>query len=181
MVIIDDSLYLTFAELIGYGFSEDYLKRACRGYRNGEFQAYANIADPSDARRRLIQYLSIPRKALADYLIPNEDQLRATLVTHTLDREVDAFGKVDLRYDKALNFYRSNAHTYPYATELAQQATWLLFLAASSPRRAKDLGYASIKDLYADAIKVCAEKDWQRWKITGVQYLQRKLKPFTAL
>jgi hypothetical protein len=179
MVILKDILYLTFQDLMQYGYSEDYLKKVCREYRNGVATSYANIPDPQDARRKLIQYTSIPDKAIAERNIPSDSQLRAQLTTANLTQAAQFHA--GLRLDQALNYFKANPNTYPHATELAQQSSWLLWLASVKPSYAKSLGFSSVDDLYNEALKQIDELNWKRWKISGLQTLRRKMRPFIAL
>jgi hypothetical protein len=75
MVILNNILYLSFADLLGLGFTENYLFKVTSQYRAGEISSYANIPDPTDARKKLIQYTSIPSKAITEKSIPSEAQL----------------------------------------------------------------------------------------------------------
>lgn len=179
MVIIKDILYLSFQDLIQYGFTKGYLKKACHDFRTGIASSYANIPDPEDARRKLIKYSSIPEKTERN--IPSEPQLRAQLTTANLTQAVTVFAAAGLRLDQALNFFKANPNTYPYAQELAQQSTWLLFLASMKPSGAKSLGYGSVDVLYTAAIDEMKAKEWKRWKVNSIQILRRKVRPFIAL
>ena len=183
-MVIDskDILWLSFKDFRALGYSEkdiDYLKRACYGYRRGEFSAYINMDDPNDKRIILIQYSSIPARAINERNIPSEPQLRELYRTQQLDSIVREH--CALNYDKAKNLYTANPHTSPHASELAEQAAWLLWLASLKNKQAKDLQYASLEDLFNKVIHLLAQKDWQRWKCNSVQVLRRKVKPFLKL
>ncbi|MBA9078972.1 hypothetical protein [Rufibacter quisquiliarum] len=72
---IDGKLYFEFADLIEYGFTIGYLKKATSLYRSGQAKAYANISDPDDGRKCLISYDSIPASAIANKGIPTKKVL----------------------------------------------------------------------------------------------------------
>lgn len=179
MVILNNILYLSFADLIEFGFSEEYLSKKCSQYRSGEISSYANIPNPKDARVKLVQYTSIPARAITEKNIPSEAQLRAQHADQNIEDAVKEFA--GLRLDMALNYFKANPNTYQHAQELAQQSVWLLFLAAVKPTQAKALGCGSVEELHIKAIELINRKGWTRWKVESLQRFTRKIKPFRAL
>lgn len=188
MVDIKGNLYMSWEDLLGYGYSKEYLKVACMRYRKGIGKAYENINVTPELRaqfgidptvRNLIAYRSIPADAIIEKSLPSEAQLRAQISVTSIEDLVRDFAAMHL--DQAINFYKANPHTYPFHQELAAQASWLLFLASMKPSRARAIGADSVEDLYTQAIELMELQEWKRWKCNSLQVLRRKLKPFIRL
>ncbi len=62
--------FVSFETLVGYGVSEKYLKNAIKNYRQSKSLSWANIKDPKDKRRVLIDLDSIPEGTRKKYGIP---------------------------------------------------------------------------------------------------------------
>lgn len=188
MVTINSILYLSWAELCNYGFTESFIKKVTSFYRSGKRSNYENIIVTPELRaqhnidskvRNLVAFESIPESTRVEKQMPSVAQLTALVNTNTLKEAVQA--NAGLKLDQALNYYKSNPNTYAHAQELSQQAIWLLFLAEVKPSRARELGHDTVEKLYAASLDEIKSFEWTRWKVASVQVLRRKLKPFNTL
>lgn len=188
MVEINGELYVSWHDLQQYGYTASYLSKVTTLFRKGIRSTYENINVTPELRaqlgidpavRNLIKYRSIPADAIAERSLPSEAQLRAQMSIRSMEDLVRDFAALHL--DQAINYFKSNPHTYPHNQELAAQACWLLFLASMKPSRAKALGSPSVEDLYIKAIELMQLQGWKRWKCNSLQVLRRKLKPFIRL
>ncbi len=97
MKLLAGTLYFEFSDLLSFGVSENTLKHGCARYRAGAGRSWVNISDPTDARRVLIAYDSIPAQTLTAKAIPAKEvllaQVRAAeLAAATAARETAALG-----------------------------------------------------------------------------------------
>jgi hypothetical protein len=76
MKLINNILYVEWSDLQGWGVSEATIKSACRDYRGGVLKSWANIPDPSDRRKCLVEYSTIPAQTYKKYSLPSEAELR---------------------------------------------------------------------------------------------------------
>lgn len=81
MLEINHILYLDFADLQAYGLPSDNIKTGCKRFNYGESTSWANIPHPSDGRKVLVQYSTIPNTTKGKYGIPTEQVLRSKLHT----------------------------------------------------------------------------------------------------
>lgn len=151
------------------GFQKDIYESANKGmYRNRKdgSNSWEHIKERGEI---LINYQSIPAPTLTKYDLPEPAALAR--------RKMEALVQVS---HEAREYFLSSPQVFEIADELAEQASWLIFLASTSARAARSIGYNSIDELYEDAMKVMACKPWTRWKCNSLQVLKRKLKPFNT-
>ncbi|MBP0904173.1 hypothetical protein ACFSKN_08170 [Mariniflexile gromovii] len=69
--------YVTYTELLSFGISESYLKKALCYYRQKKSQSWENIKDFNDKRKVWIKLETIPKGTKEKYNIPTAEQLQA--------------------------------------------------------------------------------------------------------
>jgi hypothetical protein len=172
MVIVGDNiLCLHFSDLSPKWFTEDYLKKKLKESRQGVIEGYKSLPDPEDGRKALIIYSTIPAKAIAERGIPSEEYFRQEYRKQQIAQRVPF-------NDHAYNYFLKNPLTMTYARELAEQASWLLFLAQNKSELSTLLGVKSVDEVYTQAMRLMCEKEWRTWECTSLQVFRRKLKPF---
>lgn len=65
-----DYSYVSFKEVASFGVDVGYLKKATNSYRQGKSKSWANIKDPNDKRKVLIDLETIPEPTRQKYNIP---------------------------------------------------------------------------------------------------------------
>jgi len=175
MVILNDILYLSFTDLMQWSFTQDYLKKVCRENRQGESDNYTNIQDPTDARKVLIAYRSIPEQTRIVKNIPAEidllKQVNETQLTRLISFSTEAY-----------NYFLTQPSTSKRAKEKAEQASWFIAIASTKPTAVKAIGFASKDEFCIAAIRlmgdVAKQRNWHSWKCTSLLGLRKRLKPF---
>jgi hypothetical protein len=171
MVIVKDILCLHFSDLIPQYYSLKYLDKKCRENRQGASPNYINYPDTKDGRKTVVEYRSIPAKAIEERGIPSEAWWRDEYQKQQLSNVIPFS-------DEAYQFFLSDPITMQYARELAEQASWLLYLASNGKQNAQALGVNSVDEVYGVAMKLMCGKAWKLWECTSLQVFRRKLKPF---
>jgi hypothetical protein len=177
MVIINDIVHFTVADLIPLGF-----KRAQVDKKTSE-GTYAFIFHEGV---KLIPYTGIPETTRAEKNMPPHEALLATC---RQDQLLRLSGFDDAAYNHYLNHSmvkRTRTHTREAAAKAkAEQVHVLARLAAMTNTEARALGCSSKEDLYTRAIpalqKLAEERNWPHWKCTTVPGLRKRLKPFIQL
>jgi hypothetical protein len=182
MVIIDNILYLSFKELTKW-FSANFLKKELNHYREGAQASYANISDPSDGRKVLIAYESIPEATRQEKGMPSIDSLKKECLSSEIARQ-SGFSEASYNFflqhkDIKQTKGATRAH---HAKAKAEQAHILQKLATIKPTEVRALGFTDKPAYYTDAIgelkKLAEARQWPSWKCTGLAGLNKKLKPF---
>ena len=75
MQLINDIIYVDWADLQAWGIPEGSIKVSCSRSRNGG-TSWRNIADPADKRRCLVELASIPANTQVKYGLPNLAEAR---------------------------------------------------------------------------------------------------------
>lgn len=83
MQLIQDILYLDWAELEAFGVPDVNIRTGTMRNRNGSGKSWVSIKDPSEGRRNLVRYNSIPAATFKTYSLPSEQNLRDTLAKQT--------------------------------------------------------------------------------------------------
>lgn len=92
MQLIDNIVYCTADELVEYGVSHAYIKKALLTNRRGA-PSWAHIADPTDNRRKLIELGSIPPATVRKYSLPDPDEVRDSLLVAKQQRPNNEMSK----------------------------------------------------------------------------------------
>lgn len=171
---IPNILYLELTD-----FPEDvheYIWKACRKYREGESKAWENIPDLLDARRKLINYDTIPKGAIEKYgLMPKEAYLKR--VQGSLIRRL-------IKLDSSVTeWYQKRPDTQPKAHEYTRLWGALVFLAPLRPSEAKAMGFQDgFEELYNEALAYLKDEEVTIILISGKKdnwrAISRLLKPF---
>jgi hypothetical protein len=83
MQLIQDILYLDWAELEAFGVPFKTIDSGTMRNRNGNGKSWVSVKDPADGRRNLVRYDSIPAATFKTYQLPSVDSLKATLAKQT--------------------------------------------------------------------------------------------------
>lgn len=75
MQYINGHIYLTVTELQAWGVPADTVKTGCKRYNQGQSPNWANVPDPADKRRVLVDAESLPASTRVKYKIPYAEQL----------------------------------------------------------------------------------------------------------
>jgi hypothetical protein len=70
--LIGNILYVEYPDLLSFGVPEDTIKQGLSRSKRRNGSSWYSIADPEDARKRLIRYSSIPKSTIKKYDIPAE-------------------------------------------------------------------------------------------------------------
>lgn len=178
MRILDNNLYLSWAELQGYGIQESTLKKNTHLARVSNGYEWTNILDPEDGRRNLVLYDSIPIELRLKQCLPAKE----LLLKQVQNDQLTALLRLD---QKAYSFYYTTPDS-EYASDLQEQAAWMMLLVISNRQQAKMLGYKTLDDLYTAAMEVMirrscdTKRPLRRWSITNLRRFKSKIQPFYA-
>jgi hypothetical protein len=171
--ILNNILYLEFSD-----FPEEshaYLWVAINRNRSVTGTSWVNIPDPTDARRKLILYDSIPETTINKYGIPKKQQLVQSIALDGIKTEL----KNDL---KTLNYYMENKKTVHLAHEYTRIAAWLTLCAQTSPSGSRAKGFDGTDSMYETVIRLmnqeAKEYAWRTWSVENLLVFKRRLKPF---
>lgn len=182
MVIINNILHLSFKELTKFSTS-DALKFHCKQYREGLSTNYANIADPTDGRKILIAYNSIPESTRLEKQMPSAEELTKQCLSNEIARQ-SGFSEEAYQYFLShKDIKQTKSHTRAHqAKAKAEQAHLLTKLANIKPTEVRALGFEDKPSYYLHCIeemkKLAESRPWPNWKCTGLAGLNKKLKPF---
>lgn len=150
MILLNDTIYLSLAELETYGISQVYARKAMSV---SDGPAWKSIRDPRDSRRALVDYDSIPDGSRGK--LPSRDMCLALARTGAI---LDLLPDLSEADDATLRGYRiMREETDPVTGEVyevsegglpaekrayyAMQCRWLALLASIDNRYAKRQGY----------------------------------------
>lgn len=166
-----------FSDLIGYGFTEGFLKVACYEYRKGARKSYANIPAPDDSRIVLISYDSIPEATRIEKGMPaKSDLIASTVIQGMIKRDPGVL-------EFYLN-YRITTHELlepRLAKEYQLAVAYLDWVAPATVTFARGLGYTGVDQLYQTVLELMLREKLSVWQITNLDRFKRKLTPFKAL
>lgn len=169
MVIVRENiLCLHYADLKRFGYTDQYLWKVTSIARKDTAAPYQPVDDKQGIA---IVYNSIPAKAITERAIPSEQYWREEYQKQQIASRVPFS-------DTAYNYYLSNPTTAQYARELAEQASWLIYLANTAKQNLQTLSMTSVDEVYSLAMKLMCGKEWKLWECTSLQVFRRKLKPF---
>lgn len=189
MIQLGANFFLEFTELLGYGIPEGTVKAGLHRFRQGGALSWRSIADPSDARRVLIDYDSIPAATLRKYAIPAKEELgrelaqaqQEKLVRESQVRQLSLPASVqvdtaELTWLLGQKIERGQAHG------LARLAGWLKLLLDAKAKQCQAWGLDSKEALYTGALEAMtgewAKKVLAGQKVNNVQVLKRKVKAY---
>ncbi len=146
--VIDNILYVGTPFIVNYGVSEGYVKKVLNYARMGKSSSWQNIPDTSDARKRLIQYDSIPLSTIQKYSIPSKEEILEQIAKSEL-------AKLVIKQKGVKEYFENNSDTFDRAAEYARLVDWGVFLAPFTTRKAKDLrlNFSNLYDLYETALQ----------------------------
>ena len=189
MIQLGANFFLEFTELLGYSIPEGTIKAGLHRYRQGGALSWRNMTDPTDARRVLIDYDSIPAATLRKYEIPAKEILgrqlaqaqQEKLVQEAQVRQMSLPASVQV--DTAeLTWLLNQKIERVQAHGLARLAGWLKLLLTAKPSQCRAWGLDSKEALYAGALEAMtgewAKKVLAGQKVNNVQVLKRKVKAY---
>ncbi|MEI7488315.1 MAG: DDE-type integrase/transposase/recombinase [Chryseobacterium sp.] len=137
-------LFVSFEEILFFGVSEKYLKKALNYSRDGKSRSWINKKDETDARKVLIDIDSIPERTRKKYNIPNTVEY----INQKIDRE-EAERKERIQRDKERreskeltgleNAYKHRWHGY--------YSFYMEFFETRSPETRKELAKRHAQNL----------------------------------
>jgi len=95
MRLIGKKLYVDFDDLTGYGLSENTLWSGCKRFNAAGSNSWANIKDPLDGRRVLIDFESIPPASVRKYSLPTRAELLGQLKATQAQIKADELAVAD--------------------------------------------------------------------------------------
>ncbi len=182
MVIINNILHLSFKEVTKWS-TPDALKFHCKQYRDGISTNYNNITDPTDGRKLLIAYNSIPESTRLEKQMPSLEELTKQCLSNEIARQSGFSEEAYQYYLSHKDIKQTKGHTRAHhAKAKAEQAHLLTKLANIKTTEVRSLGFADKPAYYIHCIdemkKLAESRQWPSWKCTGIAGLNKKLKPF---
>ncbi len=169
MKILSNIVYLELSDFPES--AHEYLFTAMKRARNGEANSYMNIPDPSDARKKLIYYDSVPKSALEKHKIGDKE----AITTANRHKNITDQIKIDTT---DLDFYLNIPKANPLATEYADIASWHKWCAKDALAYSRENGFASVDQLYEICIGLMNARNWRTWKIKNLRKFKDSIKPF---
>ena len=184
MIINERAIWLTYDELVGYGVPEWTIKSGMRRSRGGNF-SWDNRPDPSDRRKKLISYDSIPQATITKYGIPSREEL--ILQAHSQD-QLSAIDRLRSLQESEIQiadqaWYQERRFTASESAGLASSAAWLRLLTKvkgkTSVRALEIPGIESKKELLALALEMISDPEdssdppYGLHRVTNFRVLQR--------
>jgi hypothetical protein len=164
----NDTFYLELKDFPTENHS--YVRKACHFYRNGLKKTWENINDPSDSRKCLIKFDSIPAKTLQEYGIIKE-ALIANQALNTI-KTLISISTTDLDY------YLNKPSTHNLASEYANIVAWMRLSASITRSQCSELGFKSVDEFYKRAIELMKKENFKTWKVDNLQVFKRRISPF---
>lgn len=173
MKLLGNILYLEFDNLIEYGVPEVTIKMGIQRNKSGN-SSWQHIPDPSDARRKLINYDTIPKGTIEKYGIPSREVL------------IDRYNKTSLTEAvktnlSDLNWFLENHETHAHAHQYARKAAWFTWLAPQTVRKCREMGFKDLKDLYNLALELMKTEVKPTYNCNNWRVLSRDVKKFSPL
>lgn len=189
------NIFLSVPELVAYGISEGYVNKAVKQHRDRKGQSWANMPDPFDGRRVLVNYDTIPAATRAK--LPAKNELLAKLKAeqaHIKAAELAVAGsallglhtKTVVATDYNFFFTRAGLTATPdgsveaKATQLTQAAGWLRLLSGlESRQQLKTLGFGRKEELREAVLNEVQPLNLYGLRVSNVRVLQQKELAFT--
>lgn len=184
MTITERTVWLTFEEVIAFNIPEDTIKSGMARNRTGN-SSWENKADPQDARRKLINYDSIPASTIRKYGIPDRNtlMLKAKKSQYNLAKDrLRALHTLEVSHQDSA-WYQERGMSGMEAAGLAASAAWLRLLTTIKGKqsvRAMDIpGIESKQELLALALEMISDPEdssdppYGLHRVTNLRVLQR--------
>jgi len=177
-------LWLEAKELLALGLSENLIKNGIYRARNGGF-SWQNKPDPIDARRKLINYDTIPSTTIEKYGIPSKAHYLAKLEQDAHQNSKHELRAIVGRYvsREDMDYFISEGYSPEESKGFAQTAAWLSLLAnVRGKNDVKNLGIEGLKTkldvLNLSLATIMEDPPHGLHNCTNVQVLRKKMSRF---
>lgn len=184
MTITERTIWITFDELVGFGIPDITIKSGMARNRDGN-ASWAHKPDPTDSRRKLINYDTIPASTIRKYAIPGKSELMMQLKKQQANLAKDTLRALHTaELDPKDNaWYQTRGMSATEAAGLASSAAWLRILTRIKGKntvRALDIpGIETKQQLLALALEMISDPEdsseppYGLHRVTNLRVLQR--------